>query len=179
MRRARIATVALALFALAGGTAGAQGGTALLTGTFQMRGRLTKVVHVFGEHTGQRVRRRWRFAPQCQSADCPIVVLKRQRSGRHIVDTITLTRQSSGSYVGRGRFFFAVRCAGKRVRHGGVAGEKIAVEITRTATVGTTRFATAIRATYRNPWRRNLTRCPGGLGRDAARYHGKLVSGAP
>jgi hypothetical protein len=45
--------------------------------------------------------------------------------------------------------------------------------------VGTTSFATAIKASYRNPWRKNLTRCPGGLGRDAARYQGVMVSGAP
>jgi hypothetical protein len=179
LRRARIATIAVALLAVAGGTAGAQSGPALLKGKFEMRGRLTKVVHVFGEHTGQRVRRSWTFVPQCQTVDCPTVVLTRERSGQHIIDTITLTRQSSGFYVGHGRFFFALRCAGKTVPRGGVAAEKITVQITRTSTVGTTTFATAIKATYRNPWRKNLTRCPGGLGHDAARYHGQLVSGVP
>jgi hypothetical protein len=177
--RGRIATVALATLAAAAGTAGAQTDPALLTGTFEMQGTLTKVVHVFGEHTGQRVRRLWTFVPQCQTADCPTVLLKRQRSGRHIMDTITLTRQSSGAYVGHGRFFFAVRCAGRTVKDGGVAAEKISAQITRTTTVGTITFATAIKATYRNPWRKNLTRCPGGLGRDAARYSGVLASGTP
>jgi hypothetical protein len=176
---ARVATVALALLAVAGAAAGAQGDPALLTGTFEMHGTLTKVVHVFGEHTGQKVRRSWTFVPQCQAADCPTVLLKRQRSGQHVIDTVTLTRQSSGAYVGHGRFFFAVRCAGKTVQDGGVAGEQISVQITRTAAVGTTSFATAIKASYRNPWRKNLTRCPGGLGRDAARYQGVMVSGAP
>jgi hypothetical protein len=179
LRWARIATVAVGLLAVAGGTAGAQSGPARLKGTFEMQGRLTKVVHVFGEHTGQRVRRSWTFVPQCQTADCPSVVLKRQRSGQHVIDTITLTRQTSGSYVGHGRFFFALRCAGKTVQQGGVAAEKITVQISRTSTIGTTSFATAIKASYRNPWRKNLTRCPGGLGRDGARYHGQLVSGAP
>lgn len=179
MRRASIAAVAAALLAGASGTAGANSAHPLLKGTFAMKGRLTKVVHVFGEHTGQRVRRSWTFVPQCQTADCPTVLLKRQRSGQHILDTITLNRQASDLYVGRGRFFFALRCAGLVVPKGGVAAEKITVRITAQSTVGATTFATAIRASYRNPWRKNLTRCPGGLGHDAALYRGQLVSGAP
>jgi hypothetical protein len=172
--------VAVALLAGGGGAAGAQTASPVLQGTFAMRGRLTKVVHVFGEHTGQRVRRTWTFTPQCETAgDCPTVVLRRQRSGQHIIDTITLNRQPSGAYVGHGRFFIALRCAGQIVKHGGVAAERITVRITRTTTVGTTTFASAVKAAYRNPWRKNLTRCPGGIGHDAARYHGHLVSGVP
>jgi hypothetical protein len=179
LSRAKTATVALALLAGVAGTAGAQTAPVVLQGTFAMQGRLTKVVKVFGEHKGQRVRRSWTFVPQCPTADCPTVQLSRQRSGQHIPDTVTLTRQASGAYLGRGRFFFALRCAGQIVDHGGVAAETITVRITATTTVGTTSFASAIKATYRNPWRKNLTRCPGGLGRDAASYQGQLVSGVP
>jgi hypothetical protein len=179
LRRARIAAIAVALLAGASGTAGAQSASPALKGTFAMRGRLTRVVHVFGEHVGQRVRRSWTFVPQCQTASCPTVLLKRERSGQHIIDTITLSRTPSGVYVGHGRFFIPLRCAGQLVVNGGVAAEKITVRIVRTTTVGTTTFASAIKATYRNPWRKNLTRCPGGIGHDAARYSGQLVSGVP
>ena len=177
----RVASTAVALALIAGGTeaAGAQGTPAVLQGTFAMRGTVTKAVNVFGEHKGQRVRRSWTFVPQCQTADCPSVLLGRQRSGRHILDTIMLSRQASGLYVGRGHFWVALRCAGQTVAHGGLASETITVQITATTTVGATSFATAISATYKNPSRKNLTRCPGGLGRDAARYRGQLVSGLP
>jgi hypothetical protein len=176
MRRAMGAVAALALIAAGAGTARSQGTPAVLQGTFAMRGKVTRAVGVYGEHVGQRVRRTWTFAPQCNTGDCPTVLLARQRSGRRILDSLTLTRRASGLYVGRGRFWVALRCEGRTVAHGGLAAETITVRITATATVGATEVATAISASYRNPWRKNLTRCPGGIGHDAARYSGRLVS---
>jgi PKD repeat protein len=92
---------------------------------------------------------------------------------------LILTRQAPGRYVGRGSFWVPLRCAGRVVRHGGRATETITVRITRTTMVGATRFATAVRATYNNPSRQNLTRCPGGIGHDAATYRGQLTSPLP
>jgi hypothetical protein len=176
VRRAAGLTIVIALLAGGAGSAGAQGMSALLQGTFAMRGRLTTAVGVFGEHLGQRVRRSWTFVPGCQKVDCQHVMLTRQRSGRHIPDVVALSLKSPGLYVGHSRFWIALRCAGQVVTHGGLVAEKITVRITATATQGTTPVATAISATYRNPWRKNLTQCPGGLGHDAARYHGQLAS---
>jgi PKD repeat protein len=65
------------------------------------------------------------------------------------------------------------------VRHGGLATERIAVRILSTATIGTTRVATGLSAIYTNPVRENLTRCPGGIGHDAARYRGSRITPLP
>ena len=176
MRRAAGLTVVIALLAGGAGPARAQGMSALLQGTFAMHGRLTQAVGVFGERAGQRVRRTWTFVPQCQTVDCQQVMLTRQRSGRRIPDVVMLSLKSPGLYVGHSHFWIALRCAGQFVTHGGLAAEKITVRVTATSTLGPTPIATAISATYRNPWRKNLTRCPGGLGHDAARYHGQLAS---
>lgn len=175
------AGVALALAVLAGATspALAQLTPPRLQGTFAMRGRLTTVDHIRGEHQGQRVRRMWTFIPHCTTDGCQRVILVRHRSARHILNRLTLTRRAPNVYVGRGHFWVALRCTGRVVRHGGLATETISVRITQTALVGTTRFATAIKATYKNPSRVNLTRCPGGIGHDAARYRGRLAGALP
>jgi hypothetical protein len=144
-----------------------------------MSGRLTTADDVFGEHPGERVRRTWSFMPQCPGGGCRRVLLKRQRSGRDILDVVMLARQPSGLYLGEGSFWVPLRCAGQVDSHGGLATETITVHITHTQLVGATRFATAIRATYTNPSRTNLTRCPGGIGHDAARYRGHLASPLP
>jgi hypothetical protein len=144
-----------------------------------MRGRLTTVDHVYGEHHGQRVRRTWTFLPQCAAGGCQRVILIRQRSAQRIINVVVLTRRMPNLYVGTGRFWVALRCTGRIVKHGGLATETITVRITQSAIVGTTRFATAITATYNNPSRINLTRCPGGIGHDAARYRGRLSSPLP
>lgn len=175
------AGVAIVLALVASGVAPSQAElTPLrLQGTFAMRGTLTAVDNVYGEHQGQRVSRTWTFSPRCTTGDCRRVILKRRRSGRHILDVVTLTRRAPNLYTGQGRFWVALRCAGRVVRRGGLATETISVRITRSAIVGTTRFATAVTATYDNPHRTNLTRCPGGIGHDAARYQGRLASPLP
>jgi PKD domain len=150
-----------------------------LAGTFAMRGTLTNVENVLGERRGERVRRTWSFFPRCAKGACSRVTLKRGRSARRILDVVGLVRKGRGHYVGRGAFWIALRCAGAVVKHGGRAHEIISVRVTRTATVGTTRLATRLSATYTNPSRTNLTRCPGGIGHDAARYQGRLATPLP
>jgi PKD repeat protein len=90
-----------------------------------------------------------------------------------------LHRRGPGVYSGKGRFWIPLLCAGRIGTYGGVAPEAITVRITKTHTVGTTRFATAVSATYNNPTRINQTRCPGGIGHDAARYSGRLSTPLP
>jgi hypothetical protein len=177
----RTAGVAAALAVVASGSAPASGQAmqGRLQGTFTMHGRLTSVYNVHGEHQGERVERTWTFVPQCARGSCGRVLLRRQRAGRHIPDVLVLTRQASGRYVGHGGFWVPLRCAGRIVRHGGRATGTITVRITRTTIAGTTPFATAVRATYSNPSRQNLIRCPGGIGHDAATYRGHLTSPLP
>lgn len=169
----------LAVLVCGAAIAQAQTAPLRLQGTFTMHGVLTAVENVYGEHQGQHVRRSWTFVPKCGTGGCRRVLLKRRRSGRHILDLVMLRRQRSGLYRGRGRFWVPLRCAGQVDRHGGLATETITVRITGTQLVGTTRFATAIRATFANISRVNLTRCPGGIGHDAARYRGHLASPLP
>jgi hypothetical protein len=172
--------VALVLvFATEAAAAGAPAVRGRLQGTFAMHGTVTTAVNVYGEHVGQHVQRKWIFNPRCPTGSCRRVTLVRQRSGQNLLNKLVLEKSGPGVYVGHGHFWVPLRCAGQVVAHGGRATETITVRITRTTTVGSTRFATAIRATYNNPRRVNLTRCPGGIGHDAARYHGVLVSGAP
>jgi PKD domain-containing protein len=181
LRAAACVAVAVAFALAASGVAPAQGQPTppRLQGTFALRGRLTTVDHVYGEHQGQRVRRTWTFVPQCAAGGCRRVILTRRRSGRHIVNLTVLKRRGPSLYVGRDRFWVALGCSGRVVKHGGLATATITVRITHSAIVGTTRFATAIKATYNNPRRTNLTRCPGGIGHDAASYRGRLASPLP
>jgi hypothetical protein len=166
----------LLVIAPSGVAAGATAVKGRLQGTFAMHGRVTTAVNVYGEHVGQRVQRTWTFIPRCPRGACRRVILKRQRSGQNILDRVVLERRKPGVYVGHGHFWVALKCQGQVVAHGGRASETITVRITRTTIVGATHFATAIRATYDNPTRVNLTACPGGIGHDAARYHGQLTS---
>ena len=147
---------------------------ALLQGTFTMKGKVTVAAHVYGEHAGQHVTRSWTFVPGCSAGGCQKVVLKRFRSKRHVLDTITLHRQSPGVYAGKHRFWLALRCGSALVKHGGYGNETITVKIVRAVVNGGTRQATGIRASYDNPSRYNETRCPGGIGHDAATYRGQL-----
>lgn len=176
---ARVAAAILAVLATGGATARAQVPPTRLEGTFSLAGTLTVADDVYGERPGERVRRTWQFFPACAGESCRRVLLRRRRSGRHLLDQVMLTRQPSGVYGGHGSFWVPLRCAGQIDAHGGLATETITVRITETQLVGTTRFATAISATYRNPSRTNLTRCPGAIGHDAARYVGRLTSPLP
>jgi PKD domain len=179
VRAARAAAVLLAVLAADAAIARAQTASLRIQGTFTMTGTLTAAVDVFGERPGERVDRRWSFFPQCARGTCRRVQLKRRRSGRHILDVVMLARQPSGLYLGQSTFWIPLQCAGQVESHGGLAAETIAVRVTRTQLIGTTRFATAISASYTNPSRTNLTHCPGGIGHDAASYTGRLRSPLP
>jgi hypothetical protein len=179
VRKALLLAVAVAFAASGASAAGAPAVKGRLQGTFTMQGRITTAVNVYGEHTGQRVTRKWIFNPQCPKGSCLRVTLVRQRSGQNILNKLVLQRTAPGVYVGHGHFWVALKCAGQVIAHGGRASETITVRITRTAPVGASNYATRIQATYNNPSRVNLTRCPGGIGHDAARYHGKLTSPLP
>lgn len=180
-RRARSLVAALSLSITLALVSAAPGDAAAgrLGGTFLMLGKLTSVHDVYGEHRGQRVQRTWVFIPSCATGVCNRVTLVRRRSGQHILDTVVLKRRRQNLYVGTGYFWIALKCAGQVVNHGGRATEKITVRVTRTGLLGTTPIATAVSATYQNPSRVNLTRCPGGIGSDAATYAGSLVGPAP
>jgi PKD domain len=173
------AAVTLALLAGTPAIARAHIAPLRLQGTFALQGTLTVADDVLGEYPGEHVARNWSFFPQCPNATCRRVLLKRRRSGRHIPDAVMLTRQPSGLYLGKGSFSIPLQCDGQVEVDGGVASETIAVIVTRTRLVGTTRFATDINATYTNPSRVNRTRCPGKIGHDAARYTGRLASPLP
>jgi hypothetical protein len=152
---------------------------ARLVGTFTMAGKLTDVRNVLGERRGQRVQRTWFFIPSCATGSCQRVKLVRKRSGKHIRDVLVLKRRRQNLYVGTGQFWIALKCGGDVIQHGGRATETITVRVMRTVQVGTTPFAAGIKATYRNPSRVNFTKCPGGIGHDAATYRGTLSSQAP
>lgn len=179
-RTARI-FVALAIAACSALLAPASGlaAPARLGGTFTMVGKLTYVRTVYGERRGQRVQRTWIFLPHCATGVCNRVTLVRRRSGKKIRDVLVLKRRHQNQYVGTGRFWIALNCAGKVIPHGGRATEKITVRVTRAQVIGGTLFAAGIKATYQNPSRVNLTACPGGIGQDAATYSGKLTSTSP
>lgn len=152
---------------------------ARLDGTFTMSGTVTLARDVYGEHRGEHVQRTWAFTSTCPEKVCDRVKLVRQRSDQGTTDVLWLHRVAVGTYSGRGRFRIALRCAGRVVSGGGLAQEKIVVRIRSATLVGTTPFATAVTATYENPVRTNLTRCPGGIGRDGAHYRGTRVSPLP
>ncbi len=171
-----IAGLALALmFALATASSSAAV-SPRLAGTFLMLGKLTDVHNVKGEHRGQRVQRTWFFVPRCPSGSCQRVTLVRRRSGKLIRDVLVLKHRRPNVYAGTGRFWVALKCAGQLIQHGGRATETITVRITRTRVIGTTTFAAGIKANYVNPRRVNLTKCPGGIGHDAATYGGTLTT---
>jgi hypothetical protein len=149
---------------------------ARVVGKFAMSGKVTRAEHVRGEHKGQKVKRTWRISPLCDSGVCAQLTLRRQRSA-HKTEKLTLTKTNTGTYSGRGHFYFALRCAGKVYKRGGRATTKVTLTVTRRTTVQGRRFATALKATYSNPKRTNRTPCKGrSLGRDAARYSGKVTT---
>src|SRR5690242_4892252 len=69
----------------------------------------------------------------------------------------------------------ALECNGQVIQHAGVAAERITVRITHGVRAGKTRYATAISASYFNPYRHQYTRCPGIIGHDSATYAGHLA----
>jgi hypothetical protein len=139
-----------------------------------MYARVTQAVNVRGEHRGQLLRRTWTVRPQnCTGAVCAQLVLDRQRSaGLH--DTLTLFRIGQGVYAGHGAFDVGLRCRGKVYPQGAHAPYRIALHIRAANVVQGIPFATAVKATYSNRYRRNTTPCRLGRSHDAARYSGTL-----
>jgi hypothetical protein len=177
MRRLLLALVLLGLSGTAvaladsGGAPPATGADGRLQGSFLLDGRVTVAHNVRGERAGHRLRRRWSFTSSCRSGPCGTVSVRRARSGS-AADRLTLKRRSPGLYSGSGVFYQALSCHHRRYPRGGRVPFVITVRVAKTATVQGSPFATAIRATYVNSHRDNLTRCSGFLGHDAARYAG-------
>ena len=173
--QSRIGAAAAALTVAAAAPAIADSVDGRLDGQFRMHGRITKATHVRGEHQGQTVKRNWRFTPKCDAGPCDTVVLHRHRGAKRI-DRVVLHRDAAGEYSGKAKFHFPIRCAGIVHKHGGEARFEIFVKVTNAKTVGDELTATAIKARYVNTKRINHTQCHGSLGRDGARYTGKLQS---
>lgn len=150
---------------------------ARLEGSFRMIGRVTVARDVRGERVGQRVTRTWRVDSTCPLGPCRDVTLRRGRA--HGEDRLVLRRRSPGVYAAPGSFTTPLRCAGRTYRRGGLVLFSITLTVTQVQTVQVTPFATAVSARYDNSHRINRTPCPGGLGRDAARYGGARLGPLP
>jgi hypothetical protein len=186
----RIAALILGTVIVAGAVAGRDapavtGGTgvsgdpgARLQGTWTMRGRVTRADGVRGERKGQRVVRKWSFVSTCPAGPCATVDLSRERS-LHQIDQLVLKRSATRKYAANGRFYVRLRCGGRTYPRGGVAYITIRLTISKWKTVQSTRFATAIGASYSNPRRVNRTPCHGSIGRDAGAYSGTLTTPVP
>jgi hypothetical protein len=162
---------ALLLPAVAHGAAGVE---ARLEGKFAMSGVVTRAHHVRGEHRGEHVARVWTFSAECPVGTCEQVLLTRTRAGG-AADRVMLRRIGVGVYRGRGRFFVPLRCGHRPVPHGGRVPFTITVRVLSTHPSEGRLLAGSISATYVNPRRANLTKCPGGIGHDRARYRGTLT----
>lgn len=146
---------------------------ARVAGQFQMSGVVTIAKGVSGEYPGEAVQRAWSFVPLCAAGPCPSVQLVRQRAGGF--DTLILNLTAPGSYSGRGLFYAPLRCCRRTWLRGESVPFTITLQITAITTVGDVPLATAIRATYSNPKRRNRTPCVASPGHDAAVYSGQLA----
>lgn len=185
-RKLAIALAALALpgtaVALAADTGGAPPPGSVpdgrLQGSFVLDGRVTVAHNVRGERAGHLLRRQWSFTSSCAAGPCDTVSVRRARAGS-AADRLTLTRRQPGLYSGSGVFYQALSCHRRRYPQGGKVPFVITVRVTETDDVEGTAFASAIRATYVNARRENLTRCSGLLGHDAARYAGPREGPAP
>ena len=178
MTRGLVTASALLGLALAPG-AGAQPSPVVLDGTFAMQGTVTTAIHIKGEHRGERIRRTWLFRSSCGQTACQAVDLFRLRGSRQSSDIVLLRRTGPIEYTGHSHFWVSLYCAHRLRPHGGRASETIGVHVLHAALVNGTWYATSIRATYVNPRRVNRTRCPGGIGHDAAAYAGTLASPLP
>lgn len=165
--------VGVAVLLAAAGAARAAGvADARITATYVMHGRITTAVRVRGERRGQSITRRWTFIGSgCAGSVCPRLSLRRQRSA-HRFDRLTLSRVGVGSYVGSGRFSSALRCRGRRYRHGLVVPYTVRVQVTQVVRIEGIAFAGQLSAAYTNRRRVDHTRCPLGPSHDAAQYIG-------
>jgi hypothetical protein len=165
--------VAAAMLAVGVAGARAAGVTdARISTTYVMHGQIVAAVRVHGEHRGQSITRRWTFrGVDCAGSVCRRLTLRRRRAG-HRVDRLTLRRVGVGTYVGRGRFTSALRCAGRRYPHGLVVPYTITVEVTQAVAIEGIAFASRLGAVYDNRRRIDHTPCPLGPSHDAAWYVG-------
>jgi hypothetical protein len=168
---------AAALGASGGARAADTVGGARLEGTFLVLGRVTKAIGIPAEKRGATVLRGWVFAPGCPTGPCATVTLERQRAGG--VDLIALHSRAPDYYVGKGSFTVAVQCGRRTFPAGEVVPFTITVRITATTTATDGLDATNIRGTYVNLTRINRTRCVAAYGRDAAKFHGHVISTLP
>jgi hypothetical protein len=134
-------------------------------------------VHVVGEHVGDRVLRTWTFVSPCAAGPCPTVELARTRAAG--VDGLVLQELAPAHYAGRGSFYAPLRCGTRIYPNGAYVPFTIRMRITAATVVNGVTIATAVRATYLNRARINLTRCFAVLGHDAATYHGRLIVPPP
>jgi hypothetical protein len=165
--------VAAAMLAVGVAGARAAGVTdARISTTYVMHGQIVAAVRVRGEHRGQSITRRWTFrGVDCAGSVCRRLTLRRRRA-RHRVDRLALIRVGVGTYVGRGRFSAALRCAGRRYAHGLVVPYTITVQVTQAVSVEGIAFASRLGAVYANRRRFDHTPCPLGPSHDAAWYLG-------
>jgi hypothetical protein len=174
-RRTLFATAAIALLAPA--ASAAQPIDEQLQGTFALSGRVTVAAGVHGEHVGQAVSRTWTFTPVCSIGVCARVRLVRQRAGG--TDTLKLHRHGTGNYVGSGRFYAPLQCGGRVYQRGEAVPFTVTVRITAATQTTAGPVASAIKATYTNLTRTNLTPCVVLPSHDAAVYSGVLSSQSP
>jgi hypothetical protein len=147
---------------------------ARLDGTYQLAGRITHAVNVFGEHRGKTFIRVWRFAAQCASGPCATVLLTRPRAGG--IDTVMLSQRRPGLYVGTGRFYAPLRCRGRVNPRGELVPFEVTVTITAAiVTPSGGDSAVRVNATYLNRARQNRTLCVVPPSHDAATYHGHII----
>jgi hypothetical protein len=179
-RRASVLVVLGMAFCCAAAPAAALAATnARVSGTFSMRAKVTSAVDVMGEHQGEILSRRWVIVPGGCTVDlCRSLQLDRQRSG-NLYSAITLRRRGPGSYAGKGVFYAALECRGRRYPHGSRVPYRITLRVTATREFGGIVFAKRIAATYVNSHRSDSTPCPLGPSHDAGVYTGGLASGLP
>jgi hypothetical protein len=145
---------------------------ARVVSTFVMSGRITRALRVRGEHPGQLITRHWQFSGQgCTGNVCRALALRRERAD-HRFSRIVLARVGVGRYAGRGRFYAALRCRGRRYPRGEEVPYRITVRVTRAASIEGLQFAAGLAATYTSTRRIDRTRCPLGPSHDAAVYTG-------
>jgi hypothetical protein len=147
--------------------------TARLEGQFLLTGRVTVARGVRGEHRGQKVARTWTFTPGCAAGPCATIGLLRARAAGS--DQLVLRRRAPAYYVGNGSFYAPLRCGRRTYVRGSAVPFRVTVRVTSAALAGSVVVATAVKATYTNRSRRNLTPCVAVLGHDSAAYSGHVV----
>jgi hypothetical protein len=181
-RPGSVAAIAAALIAAAPAPAPAvsptpQPSAARLQGFFRFEGHVTQAVNVPGERVGQPVRRVWALISSCRTGACPTVKLVRQRATGF--DVLILRRRAPAFYVGDGTYFAPELCHGIRYRKGERVTFAVTLRVTAAALDGMTVVATRLRGFYSSVSRMGLTRCVSPPARDAARYLGVPLTGAP